>query len=144
MQWIGTAALTVATALFMVACSATPAIGTPNTTPPVTCSSISGNVNTGAHLKLGGCTGKTGGSGTAVSTFTPMTIHWAAGGKTTVTFNPLVQQVGACPGGTTGFKLHDGKVKSSTVAGIFGAFHAWYCIDSAGIISLFPGTVMSF
>lgn len=109
---------------------------------PVTCNEITGVNNPGATLKLSGCTGPTGGSGTvAAPFFAPSTIHWAAGGSTTVTFNPTPLQSGGCPSGSA-FTLQGGKVVSSTLAGISGELKATFCSDAAGDMSLKPGTLL--
>jgi hypothetical protein len=112
---------------------------------PVTCSAIAGSDNPGHKLTTSGCTGATGGSGSvAAPFFSPSTIHWAGGGKTTVTFNPTPRRTGVCPGGSKGFKILGGKVKSSTVTGISGPFEATFCFSPAGRISLLPKTRMTF
>jgi hypothetical protein len=109
----------------------------------VTCSAITGVNNPGTVLKLSGCTGPTGGSGTvAAPFFTPSTIHWTAGGSTTVTFNPTPLQSGGCPGGSA-LTLQDGRVVSSTVAGISGKLQVTFCAGAANM-SLKPGTLMKF
>jgi hypothetical protein len=111
----------------------------------VSCSAIKGLNDPGQRLTISGCTGLTGGSGfIAAPFFTPSTIHWAKGGKTTVTFKGTPLRTGICPGGLKGFKILGGEVKSSTVTGISGSFQATFCISSAGRMSLMPKTKMIF
>ena len=117
----------------------------PQSAKPVTCSAIKGFDNPGQRLTISGCTGATGGSGTVEAPFfTPSTVHWTKGGKTVVTFNGMPVRSGVCPGGSKGFKLLGGKVKSSTVTGISGPFEATFCFSPAGRISLLPKTRMTF
>jgi len=107
---------------------------------PVTCSAITGVNSPGATLRLSGCTGPTGGSGTvAAPFFSPSTIHWAEGGSTTVTFDPSPLRSGGCPSGSA-LTLQGGRVASSTVVGISGKLTATFCIDPAGTMSLKSGT----
>jgi hypothetical protein len=112
----------------------------------ISCSSITGAANAGDTLTVSGCTGPTGGSGTVRSPFwAPSTIHWKAGGTTTVTFNPMPRQTPTCPGHTTAFTVLDGKVKKSTgkAKAITGGFHVTFCFPG-GNYELKPGTLMRF
>ena len=117
----------------------------PTTGMAVTCSAIRGVDAIGRTLTVSGCTGATGGTGTIAGPFfTPSKIHWASGGKSKVTFDPTPRQVGICPTGSSPFKLSGGAVVSSGVPDATGSFHASFCIDPTGHMSLQAGTLMRF
>jgi hypothetical protein len=113
---------------------------------PVTCTAISGINDSGETLTLSGCSGATGGSGTAAGPFfAPTVITWASGGQTTVTFAPKPGTTKGCPAGDFSAKLRRGRVTSSTIAGTTGGFHVSFCVSQDdGEMSLDPGTVMKF
>jgi hypothetical protein len=135
---------TIALGPIAVLCG-TAAATCPEAAKPVSCSAINGLNKPGQQLKISGCTGATGGSGTiAAPFFSPSTVHWTKGGKTTVTFDGTPLRTGVCPGGSKGYKILGGKVKSSTVAGISGSFQATFCFSGSDRISLMPKTKMIF
>ena len=136
---------TPVTAFCVVPIHGTAVASSPKKAKTVTCSAISGLDDPGDTLAVTGCTGATGGTGTIAGPFfSPSVISWAAGGQSTVSFDPRPLQTGQCPGGTSAFKLRGGKVKSPTVPGASGAFHATFCFDATGDMSLKPGTLMKF
>ena len=106
-----------------------------------TCRSLSG-VNLPGHVEtLGGCSGPTGGSGVLPAPLaSPMTISWAGGGTSTVTFHTKVPKRSKCPAGITEASLH-GRVTSSTGPAVSnrGMFFATICIDHNENVSLAPG-----
>lgn len=145
MRWTGVMAVSIVVSLATVGGFSGSAGASTKRPQPVTCSAISGQNQPGSTLTVSRCTGPTGGSGTvAAPFFEPSTIHWAAGGRTTVVFNPRPQQTGQCPGGSRGFRVTGGKVKRSSIAAARGVFRATFCFDAAGNISLMPGTLMRF
>lgn len=104
-----------------------------------TCSSLSG-VNLAGHVvTLGACSGPTGGSGVVQAPLaSPMTISWAGGGTSTITFHTKVPKHSKCPAGSTEVSLH-GRTKSSPGLSNRGMFFATICIDPSENVSLAPG-----
>jgi len=149
-MWIrkGLTALTAAmavSAIGFVPTHGSAGASSPKRVKPVTCAAISGLDDPGDILTVSGCTGATGGTGTVAGPFfTPSIITWAAGGQSTVTFHPMPRQTGQCPDGSSAFQLRGGRVKSPTIRGASGAFHATFCFDAVGNMSLKPGTLMKF
>ena len=112
--------------------------------PPVTCSSMSGVNDVNQQLTISGCTGSTGGAGTvAAPFFSPSVIHWSNGGTTEVVFDPT-PKLTSTPMCANQATVTGGKVDKSSVPSITGEFHASFCITGAGVMSLAPGTKMSF
>jgi hypothetical protein len=106
-----------------------------------TCTSLSG-VNLPGHVEtLGACSGPTGGSGVVQAPLaSPMTISWAGGGTSIITFHTKVLKHSKCAAGLTEVSLH-GRVKSSRGSPVSnrGMFFATICIDPNENVSLAPG-----
>ena len=70
------------------------------------CSSVSGLNLSGQQDSMSGCTGPTGGSGVfAGPVSSPMTVSWAGGGTTTISFTTKVHKKTKCSGGATEMAL---------------------------------------
>src|ERR1700733_2786222 len=109
-----------------------------------TCSSLSGVNLSGQTESIGGCTGPTGGSGVfAGPVSSPITITWADGGTTTVSFKVKTHKKSKCAIGSTEMSL-TGHATASTgpAQQIRGMFYATICTDPNGNLNLLPGKLM--
>lgn len=105
------------------------------------CSSLSGLDLSGQTITVSGCTGPTGGSGVTSGPLTsPMTLGWAGGGTTTVSFTTKVHGKSKCAAGSTEMSL-TGHATASTgpAQSIRGMFYATVCIDPNENLSLLTG-----
>lgn len=108
------------------------------------CSSVSGLNLSGQTITVSGCTGPTGGSGVTSGPLTsPMTLSWAGGGTTTVSFKTKVHHKSKCAAGSTEMSL-TGHATASTgpATPIRGMFYATVCIDPNENLSLLAGKDM--
>jgi hypothetical protein len=105
------------------------------------CSSLSGLNLSGQTITVSGCTGPTGGSGVTSGPLTsPMTLSWAGGGTTMVSFTTKVHGKSKCAAGSTEMSLHGHATASTGPAeSIRGMFYATVCIDPNENLSLLTG-----
>jgi hypothetical protein len=109
------------------------------------CNSLSGVNISGQTEMVSGCTGPTGGSGVIAGPLTsPMTVNWANGGTTSITFTAKTRQKSKkCPAGSTQVGL-SGQATGSTgpAEHIRGMFYMATCVDPNENLSLVPGKEM--
>jgi hypothetical protein len=109
------------------------------------CNSLSGVNISGQTETVSGCTGPTGGSGVITGPLTsPMTVNWANGGATNITFTARTRQKSKmCPAGSTQVGL-SGHATASTgpAEDIRGMFYLATCVDPNENLSLVPGKEM--
>jgi hypothetical protein len=111
-------------------------------TKTITCTKVTGNIGTKLHLK--GCNGNTGtkSKGFTAATFAGGgTIKWV-NGKTTTFGAPTITTGTLCPAGDTD-ESFTGAVTADTTGSakpIPGVYKGEVCIDSAGNVSIAPGT----
>ena len=108
------------------------------------CSAVSGLNMSGQTITVSGCTGPTGGSGVTSGPLTsPMTLSWAGGGTTTVSFKTKVRRKSKCAAGSTEDSL-TGHATASTgpAKSIRGMVYATICIDPNDNVSLLTGKDM--
>jgi hypothetical protein len=105
------------------------------------CATLSGLDLAGQTDVLGGCSAPTGGSGTFTGPLaSPVTVSWAGGGTTTLSFATKTLKKSKCGPGTTEMYLH-GKANASTgpAQSIRGMFYAQVCVDANENLSVVPG-----
>ncbi len=109
----------------------------------ITCGSLSG-VNSDDHtLTFDHCTGPTGGYGTLKAPMhSPVTIHWASGQSTQVSFTARSVRGprSVCPGETRVV----GQVTQTSIKGFKLLFAGSYCSDSTHHVTLVPHTRIKF
>jgi hypothetical protein len=111
-----------------------------------TCNSLSGLNLPGQPESVSGCTGPTGGSGVILVPLTsPITVSWASGGTTTISFATKIPKKSKCAVGSTEMSLHGhAKISTGPTKEIRGMFFATVCVDPSQNLSMMPGKLMLF
>ncbi len=117
----------------------------PATTKTITCSKLTGNANTKVQAK--NCTGNTGTKSKKLSPTTLASggpINWA-NGKTTTIGQPTLGNGSLCATGDIDFTLSGAVTADNTKSAkpIPGVYAGEVCVDSAGNVSLAPGTKLT-